>query len=110
MKKINLIVNIVLVVAVAFLFLLNFTSLGEQSRKAERSVSTSEDAKVPEIKGNLRVAYVNIDTLLSAYEMYQDKRDEFIDEQTNSQAKLQDKSQELQQEFHQQNHHLFVQE
>ena len=99
MKKINLIVNIVLVVAVAFLFLLNFTSLGEQSRKAERSVSTSEDAKVPEIKGNLRVAYVNIDTLLSAYEMYQDKRDEFIDEQTNSQAKLQDKSQELQQEF-----------
>jgi outer membrane protein len=31
--------------------------------------------------------------------MYQDKRDEFIEQQSSSQAKLQDRSQELQQEF-----------
>jgi outer membrane protein len=97
MRKINLAINIVLVVAVAVLFVLHFTSIGEKAKKDGKQEVA--EAAGPEIKGNLRVAYVNIDSLLQDYQMYEDKRDEFVDEQSNSQAKLQSKSQQLQQEF-----------
>lgn len=99
MKKINLIINIVLGIAVIVLFVFQFTSLDQPLKKETGSKEAAESAKGTEIKGNLRIAYVNIDTLLADYHMYQDKRDEFIEQQSSSQAKLQDRSQELQQEF-----------
>ena len=99
MKKINLIINIVLGIAVIVLFVFQFTSLDQPLKKETESKEAAESAKGTEIKGNLRIAYVNIDTLLADYHMYQDKRDEFIEQQSSSQAKLQDRSQELQQEF-----------
>jgi outer membrane protein len=99
MKKINLIINIVLGVAVVVLFVFQFTSLDQPLTEDKETKESAESAKGTEIKGNLRIAYVNIDTLLQDYHMYQDKRDEFIEQQSSSQAKLQDRSQELQQEF-----------
>ena len=99
MKKINLIINIVLGIAVIVLFVFQFTSLDQPLKKETESKEAAESAKGTEIKGNLRIAYVNIDTLLADYHMYQDKRDEFIEQQSSSQAKLQDRSQELQQDF-----------
>jgi outer membrane protein len=99
MKKVNLVINIVLGIAVIVLFVFQFTSFDQPLKKETESKEAAESAKGTEIKGNLRIAYVNIDTLLADYHMYQDKRDEFIDQQSSSQAKLQDRSQELQQEF-----------
>ena len=99
MRKVNLIVNIVLGIAVIVLFVFQFTSLGEQAQKTTQSEESAEVTQGTEIKGNLRIAYVNIDTLLADYQMYEDKRDEFIDEQSSSQAKLQSKSKQLQEEF-----------
>jgi len=99
MKKINLIINIVLGIAVILLFVFQFTSLDQPLKEEAESKEAAESAKGTEIKGNLRIAYVNIDSLLADYHMYQDKRDEFIEQQSSSQAKLQDRSQELQQEF-----------
>jgi len=98
MRKINLTIHIVLIIAVAVLFVLQFTSLGEQKKDGAKSDTTQERAKgAVSIKGNLRVAYVNIDTLLAGYQMYQDKRDEFVEQQTSSQAELQSRSEELKQ-------------
>ena len=98
MKKVNLIIHIVLIIAVAVLFVFQFTSLGEQKVESSKQQEGKERAEgAISIDGHMRVAYVNIDTLLSEYQMYQDKRDEFIEQQTSSQAELQSRSQELQQ-------------
>ncbi len=71
MKQTNLIINIVLIVAVAVLYVLNFTG-GEketvtQEEKQEKTMDTSSA-----ISTELPIAYVNIDTLLSKMEMYED--------------------------------------
>lgn len=97
-KEINLGLNIVLIVAVAVLFVLHFTSPTQTTEKTGMA-ETEDTSTVPEVKGHLKVAYVNIDTLLSEYQMYQDKREEFIREQTSTQSELQNKRQELQQRF-----------
>lgn len=98
MRKVNLIINIVLILAVALLFVFQFTSAEEgMTEKGDKKESAQTVADSISIKGNLRVAYVNIDTLLAGYQMYQDKRDEFVEQQTSSQAELQSRSQDLQQ-------------
>lgn len=99
MRKINLTINIVLIIAVAVLFVLQFTSLGEKKEQAESGTKQERAEGTVSIEGDLRVAYVNIDSLLAGYQMYQDKRDEFVEQQTSSQAELQSRSQELQQKF-----------
>jgi outer membrane protein len=99
MRKVNLIINIVLAIAVVVLFVLQFTSLGEQQQSDQSKEKQEQAEEGIAIKGDLRVAYVNIDSLLAGYQMYQDKRDEFVEEQTSSQAELQSRSQELKQKF-----------
>jgi outer membrane protein len=99
MRKVNLIINIVLAIAVVVLFVLQFTPLGEQQQSDQSKEKQEQAEEGIAIKGDLRVAYVNIDSLLAGYQMYQDKRDEFVEEQTSSQAELQSRSQELKQKF-----------
>ena|SRR6056297_2158368 len=99
MRKINLTINIVLIIAVAVLFVLQFTSVGEKKEQAKSEAKQESTEGTVSIEGDLRVAYVNIDSLLAEYQMYQDKRDEFVEQQTSSQAELQSRSQELQQKF-----------
>lgn len=96
MKKLNLWLNVILIIAVAVLFVFQFTSF---SLKTEEAGQKEETRQLPEeIEGQLNVAYVNIDSLLSGYDMYLDKQEEFVEEQTNSQAELQSRSRELQEE------------
>jgi len=100
MRKVNLTIHVVLIIAVAVLFVLQFTSLAEESKDGSKSETKQERAEgAVSIQGDLRVAYVNIDSLLADYQMYQDKRDEFIEQQTSSQAELQSRSEELKQRF-----------
>jgi outer membrane protein len=100
MKKISFWLNIVLLVAVAVLFYLHFQSgEGKTTQKGEVTEAEKQQQKEFNSYDNLRVAYVNIDSLLAGYDMYVDKRDEFIEQQTSSQQELQSRSQQLRQEF-----------
>lgn len=69
MKKANLIINIVLIVAVAALFVLHFTDCGKSSKSQS---TTGESAAV--IKGD--IVYINLDTLVNQFDMYNDLRSE----------------------------------
>jgi outer membrane protein len=70
MKQTNLIINIVLVIAVAVLYVLNFTAKGTETKIEEKPVKASESAS--SISTDLPIAYVNIDSLLNSMEMYED--------------------------------------
>lgn len=99
MKKISFWLNIVLVLAVAVLFYLHFQPDTLKGDSAEKKQSEEQTRKAFNNYDHLRVAFVNIDSLLAGYDMYVDKRDEFIEDQSSSQAELQSRSQELQREF-----------
>jgi outer membrane protein len=66
-KKISLILNIVLVLAVAALFVLHFTGSGKG-----KTDDTVNPAVMSEIPSDARIAFVQIDTLLSNMQMYKD--------------------------------------
>jgi len=84
MKKLSLVLNLVLVIAVAALFYLHFEGTPEPVKgSAEVTQSTSD----------FQIAYVNIDTLIANYQMYIDKRDELMEKRDESEAELQGKSQ-----------------
>lgn len=69
MKKANLIINIVLIVAVAALFVLHFTGRGKASQ-----IQTAGNESVTATKGD--IVYINLDTLINQYDMYNDLRSE----------------------------------
>ena len=69
MKKANLIINIVLIIAVAALFVLHFTGAGTS---AQGPAAGSES--VTAVKGD--IVYINLDTLVNQYDMYNDLRSE----------------------------------
>ena len=69
MKKVNLILNIVLVLAVAALFVLHFTG----NRNTE-STASAEDSRITAGSGD--IVYINLDTLVNQYDMYNDLRTE----------------------------------
>lgn len=99
MKKVTLTIQIVLIIAVAILFVFEFTSLGDLKKQDAQTQTEQESTEgAVSIEGDLRVAYVNIDSLLEGYQMYQDRRDEFVQQQTSSQAELQSRSSELERE------------
>lgn len=66
MKNLSLILNVVLVIAVAALYVLHFSS--------KSSVSEDLQAVVEEVDGKkgLKIAYVNSDTLLKHYDFFKD--------------------------------------
>lgn len=67
MKNLSLILNIVLLVAVAFLYVLHFTDPG----KAERTASASDTSTV-----NLKLAYIHSDSVLEHYEYLKVNREQ----------------------------------
>ncbi len=69
MKKVNLILNIVLVLAVAALYVLHFTG----NSKTENTASP-EDSRITAGSGD--IVYINLDTLVNQYDMYNDLRTE----------------------------------
>jgi outer membrane protein len=84
MKKLSLVLNFILVIAVAVLFYLHF----EGTPKAQKA-----SAEKKQITSDFQVAYVNIDTLIANYQMFIDKRANLMDKRDESEAELQGKSQ-----------------
>ncbi len=90
MKNLSLILNIVLLVAVAFLFV---EVLGDKDK------SNEQENKVSATTGQaLNVAYVEMDSLLKNYNLYNDLSKQFGNNQQRMEAELGQKSQKLQQE------------
>lgn len=80
MKKTNLIINIVLIVALAVLYILHFTGTEKQGTPVKQTASEiQKTTSTGDI--DLPIAYVNIDTLLSNMEMYQDITDKLSSRQ-----------------------------
>ena len=67
MKNLSLILNIVLLVAVAFLYVLHFTDPG----KVERTASASDTSTV-----NLKLAYIHSDSVLEHYDYLKVNREQ----------------------------------
>ncbi|HIZ85157.1 MAG TPA: OmpH family outer membrane protein [Candidatus Coprenecus stercoravium] len=70
MKKINLIINIILILAVAALYVLHFTGQGTSANEPK---ATGSSTSAPEGA----VVYINLDSLVNQYDMYNDLRSEF---------------------------------
>ena len=70
MKKANLIINVVLVVAVAVLFVLHFTDAEKVVTGETKPGKSAQDTSF--MSTSLPIAYVNIDTLLANMAMYED--------------------------------------
>lgn len=69
MKKVNLIINIVLILATAGLYILHFTGNGNQQNRQE-----TDSSGITAVSGS--IVYVNLDTLVNQFDMYNDLRSE----------------------------------
>jgi len=86
MKKLTPWLNVVLIIAVAGLYFLHFT--GNKSSKNEvSSVGVNK-----EDVGDYAIAYVDIDTLVSNYDLYKAKVEELTQKRNESDAELQVRS------------------
>ncbi|MFO7923462.1 MAG: OmpH family outer membrane protein [Bacteroidales bacterium] len=83
MKNLSLIINVVLGIAVAVLYVLHFTS--PRLPEEIRSGYEEEGEYVP---GSLEIVYVNFDTLLNNYDMYFDLQKQFLEKQQTLEGEL----------------------
>jgi len=81
MKNISLIINIVLAVAIAFLFVLYFSLNGKVNKIAEQKISFSSS-------NNPRIAYIDMDTLYAYYHEYLDMKDQMTNKQKKMETEL----------------------
>jgi len=93
MKRVNLIINIILVIAVGALFVLYFTG-NEKSSPAQ----TEEKFVDNNSTGKGEMAYINIDTLMNNMDMFFDVRSKLIDKQKSSEAELNSRSKDFEKE------------
>lgn len=91
MRNISLILNGVLVVAVAILYYLHFTDCTCDSVK--------EESPVMSLSSNNHIVFVNSDSLLDEYEYYKNKKDEFSAAQGKIKVELKSQGDKLQQEI-----------
>lgn len=91
MNKISIIIDAVLGVAVVVLFVLFF------SQKKETVVVNAE-GDVVEVKAELPVAYINLDSLLVKYEFAIDAQDRLMSKQEDARVKLNTKARTFEQE------------
>ena len=92
MKKISFGLNILLILAVAGIYVIHF--LGDRTK--EGGVVDSEAELV--IDREYAIAYVDIDTLVSQYDSFIDKREELTQKRNESEAELQIKSKDFENE------------
>lgn len=93
MKKVSLIINAVLILAVAALYVLHFT--GKPKTTEEKDEPAVIGSTIPVSSG---IAYINFDTLLLNYDMYHDLRSKLVDKQQSSEAELASESQQFEKE------------
>lgn len=95
MKNISYIINGVLAVAIIVLFILFFTS----NKKNATVDSTLLKFAEGDTTGVLPIAYINVDSLLHHYNLYNDASEELLLEQKKMNATAQQKSQQLEAEY-----------
>jgi len=93
MKRVNLIINIVLVIAVGALFVLYFTG-----KKKSSPASTEEKLVENNNTGKGGMAYISIDTLMNNMDMFFDVRNQLVDKQKSSEAELNSRSKDFEKE------------
>lgn len=93
MKRVNLIINIVLVIAIGVLFVLYFTG-----KKKSSPAQTEEKLVENNSTGKGEMAYINIDTLMNNMDMFFDVRNKLIDKQKSSEAELNSRSKDFEKE------------
>jgi len=94
MKRLPIILNLVLLVAVAVLYVLFFTS-----KKSNSGSAGSLPGSVASVKGSLNVAFVNIDSLVSKYTLYKDNNVKLAVKQKQMEAELKDKTDKFQKNY-----------
>jgi len=90
MKHTNTIVNIVLAISIVVLYILHFS--GKENVHCTKRVSSSDST---DISGQLPIAYINIDSLLSNYAYSKDLNEVLIRKRENAQATLTQKARQL---------------
>lgn len=80
MKRLNIIFNIVIVIALATLYVLHFTSGRKNNTKFEAEETGHE------ISGSSAIAFINIDSLLNHMKMYSDIQEVLNKKQQNLEA------------------------
>lgn len=94
MKNINYILNGILAVAVLILFVLHFSS-NKRSADVQSFVKVGDSVKYTK----LPIAYVNVDSLLTQYQLAKDLNETLLRKQENSRASLTEKGRVLQSEM-----------
>lgn len=96
MKNISLVLNGILAVAVAVLFILHFNQKnGEKDANAEGNKQNMEEAPA----GEFKIAYVHIDSLLTHYNMAQDMSEQLMKKKENLENELTTKGQTLEKDI-----------
>lgn len=90
MNKIQLSINIVLVAAVAALFVIIF---------AKKPAAQAPVAQAQQAEGNLPVAYINLDSILLGYTFALEAQDKLMTRQENARLELNQKARNLQNEM-----------
>jgi len=97
MKKTSLWLNIILIVAVAGIYVLHFTG-NQKGALTTDTPEAKEEVEGEVIDRNYSIAYVNIDTIISDYQFFIDKRANLNDKMGESEAELQLKSRNFERE------------
>ncbi len=99
MKNINLLLNIVLLVAVGVLFVL-YSGIKKEgvsmNEDAATGVKQDSGAAVVHSSGQMKIAYINVDTLLTSYKLAKELENKLLDKQKKLEADLNRKNMELQ--------------
>lgn len=96
MKKTSLWLNIILIVAVAGIYVLHFTDEGKGTVTEASETKEKVDGEV--IDKEYSIAYVNIDTIISEYQFFIDNRTDLNEKMGESEAELQLKSRNFERE------------
>lgn len=97
MKKTTLWLNIILILAVAGIYVLHFTDKGGEGVMSDTS-GAKEEVEGEIIDRGYTIAYVNIDTIISEYQFFVDKRENLNEKMGESEAELQLKSRSFERE------------
>jgi outer membrane protein len=87
MKNVSLVLNIVLAIAVAVLYYLHFKSPSNNASKNSA------------IRANMKIAYVNTDSLLEHYDFYIKSKKEMQEQEEKNSTSLNNQAQALQREY-----------
>ena len=92
MKALSIVLNVILIIAVIYLYVLHFS-------QDSATPATSDDAG-PIVAGGIpRIAYVNSDTLLANYRFFQTKREELEKKAEDLQKEYENRARGLQNEI-----------